>query len=295
MRFWLLTTSFVCSCTGPAGKQASAADTLATIGEKQLTVSEVQAQLDTQPDFIRARLAEPKHKREFVDSLVRTELLAQEARRRGLDQKPEAKALFDRLLVQQLLSQVSAEKPVTEADARAYYDSHADEFGRPERVQVAIVEIASEAEAAAERKSIAALKGAARDARFTTWVAKSLHPSRPQGGDLGPRTKEELSQQVSPELAEAAFTLNEAGALTMPVKTASGFVVAKYLGRQAANQRPFETEREQLTARLTAEQRAKAVDELVASLKAKNTVTIRDEALGRLEAKAPSGPLVPPP
>ncbi|WP_408889976.1 hypothetical protein VZQ01_36065 [Myxococcus faecalis] len=64
----------------------------------------VEAKRREQPAFIRARYA-ISEKTEFLDNLSRLELLAQEARRVGLDKEPEILATPAKVMVQKLLRQ----------------------------------------------------------------------------------------------------------------------------------------------------------------------------------------------
>ncbi|MBL8921006.1 MAG: peptidyl-prolyl cis-trans isomerase [Myxococcaceae bacterium] len=281
-----------CSRNTPAPTASDQEDVVARVGERVFRVADVESRLNAQPGFVRARFSSPETRREFVDQLVRNELLVQEARRRGLDRAPEAEALFEKLLVQQLVADVARASQPTEADARAYFDGHPEEFTRPERVRLAVVEFGGTAtapapEKAAVEREVARLRAAVEPERtrlFTALIqARSTDPSRSQDGDIGPRTRQELTQQFSAEVAEAAFALRALGEIGL-APTARGFVGLRLTGRQPEERRSFETEKSTLLARLAAERRLSVVDELVKSLSKTTVVEVRGDALQRVDA-----------
>lgn len=288
-------------CTKPASKPAPPSeDVVAKVGERVFTVADIDAQLEAQPDFVRARFDTPERKREFVDSLVRTELLVQEARRQSIDKKPEVQSLFEKLVVQQLLTELARKAAPTDADARAYYDAHVSEFSRPDRVRVAVLEFGGTAnappadKAAVEKEllKLRALKPADQARSFAALVqSKSTHESsRAQEGDIGPRTREELAQQFSAQVASAAFGLVEPGALSGATESQRGLVVVRLIARQPGEQRSFESEKGQLLMRLTAEARTKEMEKLVAALESQTKPSVNEKALERVRVSPVRAP-----
>src|SRR5262249_7411119 len=62
---------------------------LAKIDDVTITLGELQEPINRQSPYIRARYTSLEQKKEFLDSLIRFEVLAKEAARRGLDKDPE--------------------------------------------------------------------------------------------------------------------------------------------------------------------------------------------------------------
>lgn len=295
MRFMYPLASLLLCCSKPPSKLAVPEDdVVARVGERVVTVADVQAQLETQPDFVRARYTTPERKREFIDSLVRNELLLQEAQRQGVDKRPEVRALFDKFVVQQLLTDIAKKSAPTESDARAYYDQHLGEFSKPDRVRVAVLEFGGTANAPPPDKAfvlkelarLRALKPTEQPRAFAALVqTRSTHESsRGQEGDVGPRTQEELAQQFSAQVAAAAFGLPELGALSEPAESPRGWTVVRLLAKQPGEQRAFEAEMAQLLMRLTAEARTKEMERLVSSLQSQTKPAINEKALERVRA-----------
>ncbi|MDP1917777.1 MAG: peptidylprolyl isomerase [Myxococcales bacterium] len=213
-------------------------------------------------------------------------------------------ALFEKLVVQQLLTELARKAAPTEADARAYYDAHLTEFSRPERVRVAVLEFggtsneapADKAAVEKELLKLRALKPAEQARAFAALVLKrSTHESsRGQEGDIGPRTRDELAQQFSAQVAEAAFGLKEPGSLSGATESQRGLVVVRLIARQPGEQRPFESEKAQLLMRLSAETRTKEMEKLVAALEAQTKPTINEKALERVRVSPVRSPQLSP-
>ena len=120
---------------------------------------------------------------------------------------------------------------VTDADVKAYYDEHKDEFKSPETVTASHILIEDEAKIKEVYEDIKAGKITFEDAakEFSTC------PSGKQGGSLGEFTR----GQMVPEFENAAFSM-EVGAISEPVKTQFGFHLIKLEAKEAAGELPFE-------------------------------------------------------
>lgn len=262
-----------------------------------VTVGEFKARLDEQSPAVRARYATLDRKKEFLENLIRFELLAAEARRRKLDQDPEVQAAIQRLLVQKLVRAALDEKggsgAASEAEARAHYDAHLAEFVRPERVRVSLLLLRAEpgspiraAKVAELKKRLAQLKvDEQRSPLAFGNLARDLSDdaaSRAAGGDLGFRSREELERQYAAPVAEAAFALKDIGALSGVVEGPAGIYLIKLGGRQAASSTAFEETKGQLMARLGREQRTKEFDEFVKTLRMDADVQVVDAELEKV-------------
>jgi parvulin-like peptidyl-prolyl isomerase len=290
------------ACSKPPA-QVPETPVVASVGDRRFTRAEVEALLQAEPDFMRARYATPERKREFVETLVRNELLLQEARRRQLDQRPEVKLMVERILIQQLLANAAEVSEPGEAEARRFYDEHATEFTRAERVEVAVIEFgprgtvppASQAEV---EKELAALRKQPRSSQAAAFealvLARSTHEgSRAAAGQLGLRTREELAALFSQPVADGAFSSGNSGEISNALQGPRGWVLLRVSARQPSEVKSFESERPRIITRLMAEHRSKALDDLVRSLREKATVTVDASAIDSLDPKPPRGALVP--
>lgn len=273
----------------------TSAEILATVGDDRITLDQVQRELEAQPDFVRARLSDPARRREYVEHLIRNRLLLGEARRLNLQDSPEVRAGLERLLIQQLLKQQTTGEP-TEAEAQAWYDAHLTELSRPERVQVSLIEFGAATRADVEKEvaRLRALKEPVRREAFLTLVQnRSTHEgSRSVQGDIGPRTREEITQLFGADASQAAFSLTDAGEISAPVMTAKGFVIFRLTARQPAQVPAFASEKARILARLSTEARSRKLEAITGALRDKAKVSINDTALEKLGGGV-SSPLVP--
>ena len=113
------------SAQQPAGITPElAARVVAKVGNHEITLGEYAATLQRMDPFERLRYQSPDRRKQLLDELIDLELLAEEARRRGLDKQPESQERVRQMLRDELLSEVRASVPVpgdiSEADARRY-------------------------------------------------------------------------------------------------------------------------------------------------------------------------------
>ncbi len=124
---------------------------LAKIDDVTITIGEFQERINRQSPYIRARYTSLEQKKEFLDSLVRFEMLAKEAYRRGLDKDPEVVRTMKQVMIQKLMrdefdSKVTADS-VTDAEMKAYYDANLAEYVKPEEVRASAIILKNRAQA----------------------------------------------------------------------------------------------------------------------------------------------------
>ncbi|ATB38882.1 hypothetical protein CYFUS_004319 [Cystobacter fuscus] len=287
------------ACGGRGDSPGTPKDTspvVATVGEHPITTQALQTKLEEQPPFIRARYTSLEKKKELLDNEIRFELLLQEARRRGLDKDPEVLATLEKVMVQKLLRlhQEGAVGKVSDEELRQYYDAHHDEFVRPERVRVSHLFLAAP-EGSAKRdetratanKLLAEIKRqppteqpGAFEKAVRTWSADAS--TKNAGGDLGYKTREELTQAWGPLVAEVASGLKTVGELGTVVATDQGFHLLQLTGRQAGVTQPLDGVKTRIENRLLTERRSRSMDALIEELEQKTPVRIEEEVLGAM-------------
>jgi peptidyl-prolyl cis-trans isomerase C len=302
IRFALLVVALSVAAACSKGEKKSG-PVVAEGGGIAVTADELKAKLDEQSPFVRARYTTLDRKKEFLENLIRFELLAKEAEKKGLDKDPEIQATVKKIMVQKLVRQAfdEGQNAASEVDAKAYYDEHLDEFVKPERVRVSLIwldaPVGSPDRAAklAEAKKVL-VKVKTEEARnplaFGT-IARAVSTdaaTKTAGGDVGYRTQDELGQQYSKELAAAAFALRDVGQETDVVETPQGFGIVKLMARQVALSRSFDEVKPQLVARVGREKRTKDFDEYVKGLREKAGVKIHDAELEKVVVNAPTVP-----
>jgi len=87
----------------PGQSPADLSTPLAKVDDVVITVGELQERLNRQSPYIRARYTSLEQKKEFLDSLIRFEVLAKEAERRGFDKDPEVIRTMKQVMIQKLM------------------------------------------------------------------------------------------------------------------------------------------------------------------------------------------------
>jgi peptidyl-prolyl cis-trans isomerase C len=304
----------VAGCSSPSGdapKAGKTGEVVATVGNDVITVDDFNAKLDEQSPFIRARYNTLERKKEFLDNLIRFEVLAQEAKRRGLDKDPEVQATLEKVMVQRLIraefDESTAGKDLPEEDLKKYYDEHIEDYVKPERVRVSHIFFAAPADPAGRSKVkshaarvLAEVKGKEAGTDKTAFVntARELSEdaaSKAAGGDLSFKTREELSALWGAKFANAAFGLDSIGQIADLVEGDKGFHLVKLTGRQNALDRPFEQVKAQIQNRLSRDKRTKAFDDFVAGLRLQANVKVNEDVLDAIEVRPAGDDPKPPP
>jgi peptidyl-prolyl cis-trans isomerase C len=266
-----------------------------------ITADEFKARLDEQSPFIRARYNTLERKKEFLDNLVRFEVLAKEAERQGLDKDPEVQLTLRKIMVQKLVQRSfqdpGAAKELPDAETQKYYDEHKDEFNRPKKARLTAVVFTAPAgspdrakKVAAARKALAKVKAEEKKnpQAFQQAVAEFSEDPASKGvaGDLGFKSAEELEKSFGKEVAAAAFAL-KAGEVSGVVEGAQGVYLLRLAGVQEELARSYEQVKAQISQKLVRERRTKEFDDLVKKLRDEAQVTVDEKALDAIVVAAP--------
>jgi peptidyl-prolyl cis-trans isomerase C len=259
-------------------------------------LKELLARYASQP-FVLARYSSIEKKKELLDSLVRYDVLAIEARKRGYERDPEvqrvAKDKMVKLFTQQEIFEKVKPADVPDADVEKYYKEHASEYVRPETVRASQILVKERAKAVKILAEVKALQRSDMKA-FRDLVAKYSDDadSRPRGGDL--TQFDRASTQHPPSVVAAAFALKEVGEVSELVATDKGFAVLKLTDKRPALSRSLEEARPEIQRRLLDELRAKRKKDYVEEARKTIKVEIFEDQLAKLDlagsAAAAGGP-----
>jgi peptidyl-prolyl cis-trans isomerase C len=170
------------------------------------------------------------------------------------------------------------ESDVSDTDARAYYDGHANEFDVPERFDAShiLVAVAPNAPAAVRDKQRAKAQALLARARKGADFAKLAREnsddpgSAKQGGQLGPFTGDRM---VKP-FADAVSALKP-GELSGLVETQFGYHIIKLHKQLPSEHVAFDTVHEHLRAFLVQQKREQAINQLIQQLRAKAKIDVK--------------------
>ncbi len=213
---------------------------VATFGSETITDTELAARFAELNPYTRARYQTLEQKREYLDGLVRYELLAREAAKRNLQNDPEVVEAMKRVMVQRLIKTEIEEKPglIGGDEVKKYYDAHVSDYVKPAMTRLRHVFVKTENRAKGEEILKRAVALQPLDYAAFSMLARenSEEPrTQPIEGDLRFLTDDELSKQYGPELVTAAAELKQVGEVYPKlIETKTGFHILKLEGRQVA-------------------------------------------------------------
>lgn len=277
---------------------------VAKFSGQTLTDAELNQRFSEMNPYARARFQTVEQRRDYVDGVVRFELLSQEAVRRGLQNDPEVVEAARRVMVQQLLKKELEENTggVTDAQVSGWYEAHKSDYVKPAMTRLAHIAFAKENRAKAEAvfAQVSALQPL--DAAGFGKLARenSEDPrTRELDGDLRFLSDEELSTQYGPELAAAAAGLVKVGDVAPSlIETSKALHIVKLQGRQLALNLSMEQAKPSIVQVLANETKQERFRTLLERLKKDAHLEVNDAALAAMviDPKAPAlAPSSPPP
>ena len=87
----------------PAQSESELSAVLAAIDGVVITVREFQERINKQSPYIRARYTSNEQKKEFLDNLIRFEVLALEAKEQGFDKDADVVRTMKQVMIQKLM------------------------------------------------------------------------------------------------------------------------------------------------------------------------------------------------
>jgi peptidyl-prolyl cis-trans isomerase C len=275
----------VAACGKGGGEGKAQGPTVLKVNDKTFTTADLERELSQEfrraPREMQQYLASKEGQKQFLDRLVRRELLLQEAEKQKMGERPEVAeqvaALRRDLMLRALLQEeIGAKVKVEDKDIQEYFTAHPEDFsGDQVRVRHILVRTEEEAKYVVGRAKKEPFEALAKELSKDTATAGN-------GGDLGYLRRE----QMFPDFARAAFDLKP-GELSGVVRTPFGFHVLKLVDRKKGQPLTFEQVKEPLRQRLTDERQNQRYQEWMKGLEAAAKIT-RDESL------LPVGKLTPP-
>lgn len=210
---------------------------IATEGDVTCNGAEFSAAAATLPPQYQPLLAQPAMRKRLVDSILQYKLLAAEAKRRGVDQKPEVKQQLamqeDQILAQALAKQIQGSD---DAANRQYFDSHKSNFDNVKARHILIRTPESPVPAESGKKELTDAEAKAKADQIKqrldkgedfSKIAKAESDDKGsglQGGDLGTFSPWKMDATFS----KAALAL-QPNQISQPVKTQFGYHIIQLL------------------------------------------------------------------
>ncbi len=290
---------------------------VAQIGDHALTLEEFEHSLNAQPPFTRARYTSLERKREYLDGMVRFELLVKAALAQGLDHAPEVelarKQAMVKLLSQKVVDDALRNNAITDEQVKAYYSAHLDEYQPQPEVEAAHIQLLDEAEATEVRTELMAqLEGQDLDHRRAIFLDYARARSRSaqtkdRSGYIGvlPRPKhkdaqdkieklDKLESFLSGPVVEAAYALTEDGAVSEPIVTPDGVHLVMRLSLKQPYARSLEQVTPAIRNKLLRQAKQEAMDRRLEQLRKDAHVQINEAVLEKIHVTPPRVPSTDP-
>jgi peptidyl-prolyl cis-trans isomerase C len=282
--------------------QEQAARVVAKVGDRVITLGDFAATLERMDQFDRLRYQTKERRRELLDEIVDVELLAAEARRRGLDKQPETEEAIRQILRDAMLAKARHGLPapgeIPPAEVRAYYDANTDKWTEPERRRVAAIVFDDRKTAEKVLKDAAKIKTPAEWGELFYKHSVTAPKTKPQpgpldlAGDLGvvgaPADAKGKNPKIPEPIRAAVFKIAGVGQVLGEVVEADGkFYVVRMNGITAAHHRTLQEAERSIRVAILQQKMQDREKALEADLRKKFPVEIDDAALGKV--KLPEG------
>lgn len=278
----------------PAGltpEQASMV--LARVGDTTITLADFAAQLERLNRQDRLRYQSKKMRRELLQQMIDVALLAQEARRRGLDETPHVQEAIRQLLRDAMVARAHAglrAADITPAEVRAYYEANEERFREPERRRVAAIvmkERAAAEEVLAKAKEATDPKawGELYQAHSVDAPAERDDKDAPElAGDRGlvgpPGDQKGNNANVPDAVRRAVFALKSHGDVAGELVEAEGaFYIVRLSGLAKGHTRSLAEADNAIRAALLQERAREREEKMEAELRERFPVHIDERAL----------------
>ena len=239
------------------------------VGDVTITAAQFDQIIDALPEQYRS-VARGSGRKQFADNVVRIAVLAQEGKRRKLDESSayRTQSRFEdaNILANMTYEDIGKNAKLDEADVRKYFEAHKAEFeqvrarhilirvqGSPAAVRPGQKDL-TEAEALAKAQDLRKRIQAGEDFAQLARQESDDTGSGANGGDLGSFRH----GQMVPTFEQAAFAM-QPWDLSEPVKSPFGYHLIKVEGKESKS---FEDVRPELERRMRPEQAQKVVEEL---------------------------------
>ncbi|HUH01482.1 MAG TPA: peptidyl-prolyl cis-trans isomerase [Kofleriaceae bacterium] len=258
---------------------------IAKVDDIVITIGELQERINRQSPYIRQRYTSLEQKREFLDNLIRFEVMAKEAFKRGFDKDPDVVRTMKQVMIQKLMKDQfeNTLKPedITDAEMKVFYEQHKDEYNKPEEVRVSAIVLKSKAQAAKVAKEALGEPGSSNKG-FRELVTKysTDDKTKIRGGDL--RYFAMDTMEVPKAVVEAAFKLGKTGDVAGPITAGNQHYIIKQTGKRKAITKSFESVKRQIQNRLYRDKRTDSQKAFITGLRQSAKIEVFEGNLAKI-------------
>jgi len=274
-----------------------ASQVVAKVGDRTITLGDFAAALERMDPYDRLRYQSKERRRELLQEIVDVELLAGEARRRGLDKDPGVEDAIRQILRDAMLAKAREGLPtpgeIPLAEVKAYFEQNPEKFREPERRRVSVILLDD------KKKAEQALEAARKATTVAEWgeiftkFSLNAPPAKKGGhvdpgealGDLGlvgpPNDPKGGNARVPTAIRAIVFQLAKAGDVHESLVEGDGkFYVVRLSGVTPPHARSFGEAERNIRVTLVQQKLEEREKGIEAELRKKFPVTIDEKALG---------------
>jgi len=268
-----------------SGDDRQVKNELVRINDVSISLDEFRQMSEDQSLEKKMRLISEKGLRDFLDNYVITrEVLYQEAKKKGFDQRKEILAKVEEIkrmmAIDALLEEaLKGKSEVSDAEVQQYYKENQQQFTEPREVRIRHLFVNSEPVLQEVRGKLA--KGESFEKLASQY---NVDQTREDGGDLGFVKRGQLSPAFA-QFEEVAFSLRNPGDISDVVKTPLGYHILKLEDKKGTVLRPFDQVKENIRLFLQAKKRQDAYLEYIKEAKVRAKITVNEKLWAEEEKK----------
>lgn len=271
----VMVTTWVTGCR----KQPQSSPAVAVVGNDRLTVDDLFSEIPEEMQSVITR----EHIQEYVQRWVNSQLLLQEAKRRGLDRRVdlqrELRKLERELLVSQLLEEeLDKQQLVNDEEVQKYYDENRESFYR-DADEIHLFHLLLPTQEEADSVLFRLSKGES----FEEVAATTQNSEAGEGNwDLGYVSAAELL----PEITQRVFR-RRPGSAPIAITSRFGVHVCKVVDRQPRGSiKTFEEVEDEIRIKLTAQKRQQRFQQLLSRLRSQTEIITDYQVVEQILASA---------
>jgi peptidyl-prolyl cis-trans isomerase C len=281
----LLSLSFFFSGCQKSGEKGLGEKDLVRINDVSISLDEFQQMLEKQPLEGKMRLLSEKGTRDFLENyLIPREVLYQEARKKGLDQKKDVVAKIEdarrAILIDALLEEgLRGKGEVSEEEIQRYYKENQALFTEPQEIKIRHIVVNTEP---ALKEVVTKLSQGESFEKLA--VIYNIGNFKEDGGNLGYIRRGQLAPPFA-QFEEAAFSLRKRGEVSEVVRTPYGYHILRLEDMRGRALRPLNQVKERIRFLLQPRKKQEAYLEYVKGAKSKAKILINEKLWTKEEKK----------
>jgi peptidyl-prolyl cis-trans isomerase C len=261
---------------------------LAKVGTETITQADLDGRMAMLPPQFRARYDSPEGRRNLLEQTITYKLLAQEARRLGIDKQDEVarkiREAADSIIVQELAQQeISGKIEISEDDIKGYYEANRASYSKPESVNTRLIFFEAKDEAGAELRKQQKSKADKVHKRLKAGedfeaLAKELSDdsrTKRRGGTTGFFSEGRRAKVYGEPFEQYAFSLKP-GEVSPVFAGKDGWYILSVVEKKEAYQQSLDEVRSRIERTLHQERQKSAYDSYVEGLRKQYPVEVFD-------------------